>query len=324
VPGRHRSDLRDFTYKDIKSILTRAMSDEATATESRDEMVQRHKVEQKNLMATITGMKKQATKKTRKGVISKCNELQDNLNQKHKKELSELDGDTTDVVEEEIRPEDLLARMESTTLDEANNAEENNVSAEAITTDVRQPKRNRQKERLAKRNAKIEQMKNEARKESENDVDYRKIEQESMQQIIERGNLVVYEIKPDGHCLFASIQDQLRLRHSQKVPIQDLRDIAARYMKSHPDDFIPFLFDEATNSLRDLTDYTNELTTTAMWGSDMEIMALANEFDCPITVLMAGGSPITINPEGSNPELKLAFYKHSFGLGEHYNSLRDM
>ncbi|CUM46322.1 uncharacterized protein AC631_02465 [Debaryomyces fabryi] len=297
---------------------------EATATESRDEMVQRHKVEQKNLMATITGMKKQATKKTRKGVISKCNELQESLNQKHKKELSELDGNTTDDVEDELRPEDLLAQMEKTTINDTNNAEEKKLSAEAINTDARQPKRNRQKERLAKRNAKIEQMKDEARKESENDVDYRKIEQESMQHIIERGNLVVYEIKPDGHCLFASIQDQLSIRHPKDVSIQELRDTAALYMKSHPDDFIPFLFDEATNSLRDLTEYTNELTTTAMWGSDMEIMALANEYDCPITVLMAGGSPITINPEGSNPELKLAFYKHSFGLGEHYNSLRDM
>lgn len=297
---------------------------EAIATESRDEMLQRHKTEQKNLMATITGMKKQATKKTKKGVMSKCNELQESLNQKHKTELNELDGGTKDDVEDEIRPEDLLAQMESTSIYDANNTEEKKLSAQPTTTDTPQPKRNRQKERLAKRNAKIEQMRDEARKESENDVDYRKIEQESMQHIIERGNLTVYEIKPDGHCLFASIQDQLARRHSNGVSIQQLRETAARYMETHPDDFIPFLFDEATNSLRDLTDYTKELTTTAMWGSDMEIMALANEFDCPITILMAGGAPITINPAGANPELKLAFYKHSFGLGEHYNSLRDV
>lgn len=297
---------------------------DATATESRDGMIQRHKAEQKDLVATITGLKKQASKKTRKGVMSKCNELQESLNQKHKTELNELDGSVKDDAEDEIRPEDLLAQMESTTIHDANNAEEKKLSAQPTTTDAPQPKRNRQKERLAKRNAKIEQMRDEARKESENDVDYRKIEQESMQHIIERGNLAVYEIKPDGHCLFASIQDQLIRRHSNEVSIQQLRETAARYMETHPNDFIPFLFDEATNSLRDLMDYTKELTTTPMWGSDMEIMALANEFDCPITVLMAGGAPITINPEGANPELKLAFYKHSFGLGEHYNSLRDI
>ena len=297
---------------------------ETTVKESRDEMLQRHKAEQKNLIATITGMKKQATKKTRKGVMSKCNELQESLDQKHRTELNELEGSIKDDVEEEIRPEDLLAQIESTTIHDADNAEEKEMSAKPTTTDAPQPKRNRQKERLAKRNAKIEQMRDEARKESENDIDYRKIEQESMQHIIERGNLTVYEIKPDGHCLFASIQDQLTHRHSKEVTIQQLRETAARYMEAHPDDFIPFLFDETTNSLRDLTDYTKELTTTAMWGSDMEIMALANEFDCPITVLMAGGAPITIKPDGVNPELKLAFYKHSFGLGEHYNSLRDI
>lgn len=292
------------------------------ATETRDEIVQRHKVEQRNLVATTTGMKKQATKKTRKGVMGKCSELQESLNQKHKKELEKFDGCENDTVEESIMRENLLAQMESSTIDD--NAEEEKPSAQANNTDASKPKRNRQKERLAKRDAKLEQMRDEARKESENDVDYRKIEQESMQNITGRSNLIVYEIKPDGHCLFASIQDQLTQRHSTDVSIQQLRDMAARYMETHPDDFIPFLFDETTNSLRDLTDYTKELTTTAMWGSDMEIMALANEFDCTITVLMAGGAPITINPDGSNAELKLAFYKHSFGLGEHYNSLRDI
>lgn len=296
------------------------MADEIT--ESREDMVHRHKTEQKQLMATITGMKKQATKKTRKGVMSRCNELQASLDQKHKQELEAFGGGVATEETEDVNPEMLLAQMERTAIDDSGEEEKPTIGTNV--SDAQKPKRNRQKERLAKRNAKLEQIRDDARKESENDVDYRKIEQESMRQIFERGSLMLHEIKPDGHCLFASIQDQLLQRHSTDVTIQQLRDMAAHYMETHSDDFIPFLFDENTNTLRDLKDYTTELTSTAMWGSDMEIMALANEYDCPITVLMAGAAPITINEHGSNPELKIAFYKHSYGLGEHYNSLRDV
>ena len=41
-----------------------------------------------------------------------------------------------------------------------------------------------------------------------------------------------------------------------------------------------------------------------------------------LSLLMANAT-FAANPEGKNPELKLAYYKHSFSLGEHYNSLRD-
>lgn len=297
------------------------MGDE-TSTETREKMVQRHKGEQKSLMGTITGMKKQATKKTRKGVLCRCSELQASLDEKHRHEWQALDGFiSNDEQVREIDPQTLLAQMEATTVNDSAEKEE---TGDGDTCDAHRPKRNRAKERLAKRNAKEDQVREEARKESENDVDYRKMEHDSMQQLIAQANLTVHEIKPDGHCLFASIRDQLSQRHSTDVPIQQLRDTAARYMEMHPDDFVPFLYDENTNTLRDLADYTTELTTTAMWGSDMEIMALANEYNCPITVLMAGAAPITINEDGTDPELRLAFFRHSFGLGEHYNSLRDV
>ena len=46
------------------------------STETKDDLIQRHKKENKDLIATITGLKKQATKKTRKSVLSKCQELE--------------------------------------------------------------------------------------------------------------------------------------------------------------------------------------------------------------------------------------------------------
>ncbi|EMG46381.1 OTU2 OTU domain-containing protein 2 [Candida maltosa Xu316] len=286
--------------------------------ESRDEIIQRHKKESKDLIATITGLKKQATKKTRKNVLAKCQELQDNLDRKHKEELAQLDGDNLPEENDEVTPEQLLAQL---SLEKQEDDDKPEVAEQSIEP---KKKRNRQKERLNKRKEEIERIKQEAAKEAENTVDYRKIEIDSMNQLLSLNDLKLHEIKPDGHCLFASIQDQLETRHGKQVEIQELRDLAGEYINNNKDDFVPFLFDEQTGEIKDIDEYIKELTTTAMWGSDMEILALGKVFDCPISVFIAGASTLKINEDGQNRELKLGYYKHSYGLGEHYNSLRDL
>lgn len=290
---------------------------------TREEVIKRHKKEIKDLVATVTGLKKQATKKTRKNVMTKCQELEENLQRKHKEELEQFDNDSLEHPDDgqqqeevEVKPEDLLAQLTVST-------QENQQPQQEASPSQAPKKRNRQKERIAKRQAEIDRIKQEAAIEAANTIDYRQIEIDSMNQLLAINNLVLYDIKPDGHCLFASIQDQLCQRHEINKSIQDLRDLAGEYINTHRDDFIPFLFDEQTCEVRDIDDYLHELTTTAMWGSDMEILALGKIFDCPISVYMAGASTLKINAEGTGKELKLGYYKHSYGLGEHYNSLRD-
>ncbi|KAG7661489.1 OTU2 [[Candida] subhashii] len=293
---------------------------------TREELIQRHKKESKDLIATITGLKKQATKKTRKSVLSKCQELEENLQRRHKEELQQFDNVKSDSVNDsasieddnqEITTEELLAQL---SLSE----KQPEIKQEAPAPTTQQPKkRNRQKERLAKRQAEIDRIKHEASIEAANSIDYRKIEIESMDQLLALHHLKLFEIKPDGHCLFASIQDQLAQRHEIEKSVQELRDLAAEYIDKNRNDFVPFLFDESTCEIKDIDEYLKELTTTAMWGSDMEILALSKTFNCPISVYIAGASTLKINPEGEGKELKLGYYKHSYGLGEHYNSLRD-
>lgn len=293
---------------------------------TREELIQRHKKESKDLIATITGLKKQATKKTRKSVLSKCQELEENLQRRHKEELQQFDNVKSDLVNDsasieddnqEITTEELLAQL---SLSE----KQPEIKQEAPAPTTQQPKkRNRQKERLAKRQAEIDRIKHEASIEAANSIDYRKIEIESMDQLLALHHLKLFEIKPDGHCLFASIQDQLAQRHEIEKSVQELRDLAAEYIDKNRNDFVPFLFDESTCEIKDIDEYLKELTTTAMWGSDMEILALSKTFNCPISVYIAGASTLKINPEGEGKELKLGYYKHSYGLGEHYNSLRD-
>lgn len=297
------------------------------SSESMDELLARHKKEKRDLVATVTGLKKQATKKTRKSVNQKCDEMENVMVERHKQEIKELEGgidgsaSASSQVEDEpeLTPEMLLQQIEDAKINDANDIEKQ----PSKTQEQPKPKRNRQKERLAKRKEQLELMREEASKEAEGMTDYRAIETESMARILAINNLELYEIKPDGHCLFASIQDQLQLRHQLQTTVDELRQTAGAYILENKNDFIPFMFNEQTGELDNLDEYVERLTSTPMWGSDVEILAIGRTYDCPISVYSAGSSTIKMNENGQNPELKLGYYKHSYGLGEHYNSLRD-
>ncbi|KAM9897230.1 hypothetical protein OXX69_010352 [Metschnikowia pulcherrima] len=314
-----------------------------------EELLARHRKEQKDLIAQITSLKKQASKKTRKSVNSKCTDLQSSLDARHAQELAELNGASASepVV---FSPEQLLAAVslgesgantegENDGAKIADSGDSNTIHAHNVSaaqesgpgpgTGPGPKKRNRAKERLAKRQAQIDAMTAEAHAEAANTVDYRAIEAESMRQLLQAQNLQLHEIKPDGHCLFSSLEDQLRLRHenyatSSSLSVLGLRTQAAEHIRANPDAYIPYLFDQDTMTLRDVGQYTKEMEETAMWGSDLEIAALASVHDCPIKVLVAGSAPIVFNEAGTRPQLIVAYYKHSYGLGEHYNSCREV
>lgn len=284
-----------------------------------DEVLTRHRKEQKELLAVITNLKKQALKKTRKSVNSKCADLQRDLDQKQEAEKREAAGeDQPELEEAEITPEQLLATLNL----ETNASGETPLSEQTVTRLA--PKRNRAKERLAKREAEIASIRAQAQEEAENSIDYRALEIESMKRILQPQHLELHEIQPDGHCLFSLIKDQLEQRQAASgVSVLLLRSQAAEFIRKNADDFAPYLFDELTMSLRDVNTYTKELETTAMWGSDMEILALARVYDCAVKVLIAGSAPLVFNENAQHGPLTIAYLKHTYGLGEHYDSCRD-
>lgn len=299
-------------------------------TETEDEMIARHKKEVKELTGKTTGMKKQANKNTKKAILKEIKDLEESLKSRQANELAELrsgeggaDTQTTKPAadpensDDEVTPEKLLAKL---------GLADEPKPVENVETVVDQPKkkRNRQKERLAKREAEIKRIKDEAKEEQSHEIDYRGIELRNIQDLCDKQRVKQHDITPDGHCLFSSISDQLKIRHDIDVSVKELRKEAGAYILEHPDDFIPFLFDEETMSLKNIDEYVDKIVNTAMWGGDLEILALAKVYDCPISVMMSGRAPLKMNEEGSNPELKLVYYKHAFGLGEHYNSLHDL
>lgn len=270
----------------------------------------------------ITGMKKQATKSTRRQVNTKCSELEQAMKERHEQEIKELNGEQAEA--QEVSPEKLLEELSLEAQKPDSQEGQSAEVAPAMAPAQGKKRRNRQKERLAKREAEIAQMKKEAEAEAAKQPDLRKMEQDALDQLCEMNHLVPYDIQPDGHCLFASILDQLNIRHgAQDLDIHKLRSMACDYIRSHSDDFIPYLFDEQSMQLQNVEDYTREMQDTAKWGGEIEILALSHQFDCPISVLMSGRATHVVNETGANPELKLVYYKHSYALGEHYNSLHD-
>jgi OTU domain-containing protein 6 len=79
--------------------------------------------------------------------------------------------------------------------------------------------------------------------EKSNLVDPRVVEDQQLNKKLAPLGFGLKEIKPDGHCLYRAVEDQLAL-HPDTCPIlsyQQLRELAASYMRSHVEDFLPFI-----------------------------------------------------------------------------------
>ncbi|KAG5355277.1 OTU domain-containing protein 2 [Yarrowia sp. C11] len=310
-----------------------------------EDLLARHRKEKKDLAGELTTLKKQVSgdKKKKKEVTKQCEDKERELKERHEQEIADLEkgtnGNTAGTAEsaenndaeseDEFSPEKLLAQLELEKEQEeaasAGKKKKGPVAAEpqaAQQSSGPKPKKNRQKERAARKAAEQEAIRKQALEEAALQPDLRKIEMENIESLTKLNGTTVHDIVPDGHCLYSSIADQLAVRHEVGVDVQTLRSQCAAEIRRDKNSYIPFLFDEATMSIKDVEEYTKELEETAIWGGDLEILALARVYDCPISVLMSGRPVHRVNDEGAKEELKLVYYKHSYGLGEHYNSLR--
>ena len=64
------------------------------AIDTMEELQTRHKKEQRDLQSRVTQKKKQASKKTRKGVNDECDRLEAELKERQASELAALNGET--------------------------------------------------------------------------------------------------------------------------------------------------------------------------------------------------------------------------------------
>ncbi|KAI0853142.1 cysteine proteinase [Daldinia vernicosa] len=310
--------------------------------ESLEAIQARHRKEQRELQARITNKKKNATKKTRKGVNDECAELERQLKGKQEQEIAAINGngDNEGRAMGEIEEQEQQEALQDQNL---NGGATNGITEQLKDTTISPPpesdpatqqqqpkKRNRQKERMARRAAEQEAATIAAEQEAANMTDHRKIEKTYLLKEFKANNLVEKEIQPDGHCLFSAIADQLQTRDIPLGPDTEtkgkpayrvVRQAATDYMEAHADDFAPFLEEP-------LDTYVTKIRDTAEWGGQLELSALANAYGVEIKVLQDGRTetiePSTDKGGAERQRIWLAYYRHGYGLGEHYNSLRKV
>lgn len=345
--------------------------------ETLEQMQARHRKEAKDLQGRVTSKKKNATKKTRKGVNDECAELERQMRERQAEEARTLQGggDTTaaedeesdnsdggdkaaTAAEEETTGDDVAAKMGALKVGGGASAKiqspalaqedgNNNSGGGANGGGGGGKKRNRQKERLARRAAEQEAAAAAAEQEAAGMTDHRGAERERMTAEFARRGLVEREIRPDGHCLFSAVADQLGAvgiptttppspsagggakADEQEPGYKTVRRRAAGYIEAHGDEYAGFLEE-------DLGAYVRKMRDTAEWGGQLELLALASVYGVEICVVQAGGVEVvqpataaaTANGTGESEgeerkKIWLAYYRHGYGLGEHYNSLRQ-
>lgn len=96
-----------------------------------------------------------------------------------------------------------------------------------------------------------------------------------------------------------------------------MRAIAADYIQSHGDDFLPFLGSEDT-----LETYCRSVRETATWGGEPEIVALSRAFNVPIYVVQGTEPPMIMQffpnrvANSNDPIVWISYHKRLYGLGE--------
>ena len=296
-----------------------------------EELQTKHRKELKDLQSRVTQKKKQASKKTRKGVNDECDRLEAELKQQQADEIATLNGEATsnsdDLPVDELDDLTLQQDGDEVKATEAAPVAETQTSttpAPAAPSQGRKP--NRQKERLARRAAEQEELAKQAAAEADNLPDMKKQERERMLSYMKERGLEEKEIRADGHCLYSAVADQLGQLDiplgtapgaQPEIPYKTTRSAAADWIENHPDDFEPFLEEP-------LADYLRKIRETGEWGGQLELLALAKSYGIEINVLQDFGRVEKIEPEGgaASKKIWLGYYKHGFGLGEHYNSLR--
>jgi OTU domain-containing protein 6 len=295
-----------------------------------DELQSKHRKEQKDLQGRITQRKKNATKKTRKGVNDECERLQRELEDRHRAEAEVLSHrlGNGNVSSQHIEEEWKREAVESPQLNGTTNGEPTdlNSSPEPSLT-IQQPskKPNRQKARLARRAAEQEAQAAQAAEEAAKLPDLRTQEITNMRNHFDKLGFTELSIRPDGHCMFSAVallipdanSHQLKSETDALLPYQAIRARAARFISEHPTDFEPFLEEP-------IDQYTNKIQNTAEWGGQLELQAIARAYGIDINVLQADGriEKIESGNDSKTEPIWLTYYRHSFGLGEHYNALK--
>uniref|UniRef100_A0A1J3JUH3 OTU domain-containing protein 6B n=1 Tax=Noccaea caerulescens TaxID=107243 RepID=A0A1J3JUH3_NOCCA len=298
--------------------------------ETVDEMLARHRQEIKQLQNKETEMKKAAAKGSKaeqkakkKQVEEDISKLSTKLKEKQLKELGSQGFSSSNVSKAETDEKkgdmDTLVRA---------------IAGVSVTSQQEHSKPSKSVKRREKR-AKEEADREQRIKEEQSQVTSdRMVENQKLEKKLKPLGLTISEIKPDGHCLYRAVENQLANLSGGASPYtyEKLREMAAAYMREHKDNFIPFFLSETesesegddSNAEERFEKYCREVESTAAWGGQLELGALTHCLRKHIMVYSGSFPDVEMGKEyksGNELSILLSYHRHAFGLGEHYNSV---
>ncbi|XP_045191684.2 deubiquitinase OTUD6B-like [Mercenaria mercenaria] len=291
--------------------------------DAEDLLLQRHKKEKKDLQAEIQKLKHSVTKgdkKKKKEVTEKIALLESDLNAKHKKELAEFEENKSN--ETNAVNADVEAVQESV---EKMTVEEPDEAGDVVKPAGKPKKQSKAQKRRDKKAAQdLEREERIREQEIENLTSSRHMEAVKIASVLTQRGLQIHEIPSDGNCLYAAVIHQLEERKISNT-VDSLRKQVAEYMREHADDFLPFLSKDNGDCYTqdDFEEYCKLLETTPAWGGQLEIQALCNVLHTPVEVVQAEGPSLVTGEQYDGSPLVLTYYRHAYGLGEHYHSVEQ-
>jgi OTU domain-containing protein 6 len=122
--------------------------------------------------------------------------------------------------------------------------------------------------------------------------------------------------------MFRALADQLMLTDttgSRTHDFKELRKIAAKHIQDNAEEYSPFL----GLLPEEVFDYCQKVSsdTLAEWGGQVELKALSESLKRQIHVYAASSPTVKMGESNGQEPLRLAFHRHFYALGEHYNSI---
>ncbi|KAI0221134.1 Deubiquitinase OTUD6B [Lamellibrachia satsuma] len=289
---------------------------------SEDELQQKHRKERKDLQAQIQQLKHavpKGDKKRKREMAAQVAQLEGQLSARHDMELQQWTE-----LQKVSQLTDRLTSASVTDTDQVDGVTDSGDQSLGVTGHPLQNKTSKaQRRREKKAQAEREREERIRKDEEDNLLGPRNVEAVKLKAALQKRLLGIFEIPSDGNCLYSAIMHQLH-RQNIETSVSRLRKQVADHMRSHSEDFLPFITQPDSDdpyTPEQFNDYCTKLETTTEWGGQLEIRALSNVLRQPIEVIQADAPSIIVVDEHQGEPLVLSYHRHAYGLGEHYNSV---
>ena len=259
----------------------------------------KHEDEWREFRERAEAQRQGASKKKLKQIEFQLQQDESDLRYRQHEELEDLEGgDDGETVEEAAVVEDLEAKRRE---------EEARIKAKKLAKAAKKKSKREAKAKTESARAQADAIEaEEVRRNSE-----RKKECEAISRKLVEINRRIKDVAADGHCLYRAIADQSDSTYTE------VRKTCASFMESHENDFAPFIEDESFG------DHCAKVRSSAEWGGQPEVLALARALQRPIVVYSRDSAPLRMG-EGEGEELVVTYHRDYYALGEHYNSTEPL